>query len=149
MDDIQNHLNSPNNEWSHIQPLLFVGDDGEYHFATLEDIQNKINQDADVDYMDWWKNKYISQINQFVYDINDNTSSFPTSTLAFAKTGMGDLSDDISEVLSQMQMYTGDLVGSTGYCKTLMQELAIGSIGVASILIVVLITTFVVKLTKE
>ena len=51
--------------------------------------------------------------------------------------------------MAQMQMYTGDLVGSTGYCKTLMQEIAIGSIGVASILIVILITTFVVKLTKN
>ena len=118
VDDIQNHLNTASNKWSHIQPLLFVDDDGEYHFATLEDIQNKINQDEDVDYMDWWQNKYISQINQFVYDSNDNTSSFPTNTLAFAKTGMGDLSSDLDDVLSQMQLFTGDLVGSTGYCKT-------------------------------
>tara|TARA_B100000900_G_C20168302_1_gene548721 strand:+ start:81 stop:575 length:495 start_codon:yes stop_codon:yes gene_type:complete len=149
VDDIASHLSSTSNEWSHIQPLLFVDDDGGYHFATLEDIQNKINENSNVDYMDWWKDSYITQINQFVYDSTDNTSSFPSSVLSFAKTGLGDLSSDLTTVLNEMQLFQGDLVGSTGYCKTLMQEMAIGSLGVAAVLIVILVAMFVMKLKKE
>lgn len=142
VDHIQRQLES--NSWARVQPLLFIAGD-DYHFATLEDIANGRCQ--------WWKDSYISQINQFVYD-TEGTSQFTTSISGFAEGGIGDgfqATTDISSVLEQMENYKGTLIGSTGSCNTLWSNdvLTYGSFGIAGVVVVGLLFMWVLAIKKK
>ena len=140
--DIKNQLQ--NNSWARVQPLLFIVD-GEYHFATLEDIaEGRCNE--------WWQDRYIRQINQFVYDAEN--SQFNADISVFAEAGIGDgFRDtiDIKSTLEQMDEYTGTLVGSTGSCNTLWSNdwIIYGSFGIAGIVVIGLVVMWTLAIRKN
>jgi hypothetical protein len=144
VDDIQTQLGS--NSWARVQPLLFIVD-GDYHFATLEDIaEGRCNE--------WWQDSYIRQINQFVYDPANSNSQFNSNISLFAESGIGDGFQgitDISSTLEQMDEYTGTLVGSTGSCNTLWSNdwITYGSFGIAGIVVIGLVIMWTLAIRKN
>ena len=139
IDDIEDQIND--NPWAKVQPLLFKLEDGSFKFATLEDIHlGKI--------ANWWKDSYIRQINQFIYD---EDSSFPSSVVEFADKGMGTMSGSLDTLTSEMDEYKGTLVGSTGSCNTLWNSKILNytSIGIGSAVFVALLAMWIQQLRKK
>ena len=113
------------------------------HFATLEDIyKGKANK--------WWKDHYLKQINQFVYDKNATNSQFPMTVNKFALNGLGNAATSIDDAISEMKNYYGTLVGSTGFCQNLYSNdvVTYGCFGVAGVVVVVLVTLWILEFKK-
>ena len=144
VQDIAAQLASPGgNGWAKVQPLLFILDSGDMHFATLEDIyKGKANK--------WWKDHYLKQINQFVYDKNATNSQFPMTVNKFALNGLGNAATSIDDAISEMKNYYGTLVGSTGFCQNLYSNdvVTYGCFGVAGVVVVVLVTLWILEFKK-
>ena len=157
VDDLESHMNW-NTTWAKIQPLLFqyVDDDNttQYFFATIEDIWLHVTGKETNYLQDLWKDEYLGQINQFVYNKSDSGGSWSvTEEDTIAKNGLGATSTaptSTASALSAMQQYAGTLVGSTGICQTPFNNTYVqyGSLGAGGLIIVCLLIYWIVYIAK-
>lgn len=143
---VTNQCNSMSgNPFARTQPLMFVDNDENFFFATLEDIYNNRVPQFNSD-------DYLRQINQFVWSSTDTSSGFSTNLFTFVKEGVGSgfSSTSISDVVSSLSNYTGTLVGSTGNCETLFNNdiVIYGGISVASLIVLLMIVLWGLELKK-
>jgi hypothetical protein len=128
-----------NNEWAQLQPLMIKTDSGNYEWCTLEDLYTKYGM------------YYMGQISNFVYDATAETASYPSTTVAMAKDGLGSVGGsytDLADVAAQTTANSGMLVGTYGYCLNLFNNPVFTGVTFALgilLLIIMFIITFVRK----